>query len=268
MSRSTSLLVAVSLALLLAAPSAASAQSLSEIRTIVLDPGHGGSNEGALGVAGIYERELTLATSRGLRDALIERFPEVEVRLTRESDIDLGLSDRTHYANLHGADLFISIHYNAAEGASANGLEVYYLSADEPTAEPLAPAETLEGPGGIEVASILFDLERTRLHQRSALLAETLHEALLPASGLRDRGVKQAQFRVLRGAHMPCVVVELGFLTHPEEGVTVVSESYTEAIVEAFVGGIEAFEAQLAAESTAPLGRGAEEARDPDIASR
>jgi N-acetylmuramoyl-L-alanine amidase len=225
-----------------AAPVAA--EELFRVRTIVLDPGHGGSNEGAVGVAGIYERFLTLQTAFALRRALTERYDDVTVLLTRERDEDLGLSERAHYANLFEADVFISLHYNAAVNADAAGIEVYFLAAEEPT-EP----DPLEGPvaepGGAIVASILGDLEQTRLHSESATLAELVHAELIGASGAADRGVRQAQFRVLRGAEMPAVVVELGFLTHPEEGVRLLDETYRDQLVEALVEGVAAFDAHL-----------------------
>lgn len=215
---------------------------LQHLRTIVIDPGHGGSNEGAVGVAGIYERFLTMETAMLLRERLGERFPAVRVILTREEDIDVGLEERLHTANAAEADLFISLHYNAATNTAAHGLEVYYLSADEPQPAPWPENARLVAASGTVVESILLDLERTRLHGESARLAETLHAELIRGTGSADRGVRQAQFRVLRGAHMPAVVVELGFLTHAEEGLRLVEREYTEAVVEALIAGVVAFD--------------------------
>lgn len=246
-------LIACTLALALPTTSAR-ADELFRVRTIVLDPGHGGSNEGAVGVAGIFERFLTLQTAFALRRALLERYDDVTVLLTRERDEDLGLSERAHYANLFEADLFISLHFNAAVNADAVGIEVYFLASEEPT-EP----EPLDGPvaepGGAVVASILGDLERTRLHAESATLAELVHAELIGASGAVDRGVRQAQFRVLRGAEMPAVVVELGFLTHPDEGVRLLDETYRDQLVEALVEGVGAFDAHLCSADSVQMRR-------------
>ena len=229
--------------LALAFPVAVRADQLATIRTVVLDPGHGGSNEGAVGVAGVYERFITLHTAQALQERLTTQFPDLRVILTRTDDVDVGLSERTHLANLYEADVFVSLHYNSAVNPEAHGVEVFYLASEEPhPLEPLAEEQTIHGPGGATVQSILLDLERDRLHGQSAGLAEALHLSLIAHTSAFDRGVRQNQFRVLRGALMPAVVVELGFLSHPEEGLRVLESSYTGAIVDALTAGLIAFD--------------------------
>lgn len=231
--------------LLVALPGTSGADELSHVRRVVLDPGHGGSNLGAVGVGGIYERFLTLETANLLRAEIQARYPGVEVLLTREVDLELGLSDRTHFANLSGADLLISIHYNAAVNVEARGVEVFYLASEPLATAPYADNVAVAGPANAAVASILHDLERNRLHAQSAVLAQAVHGGLLTATEAFDRGVRQAHFRVLRGALMPAVVVELGFLTHPDEGVRLLDPAYTDQLVSGLLSGIEAYDRSI-----------------------
>ena len=248
MAASNSALIVVAVLLL---PSSAIAQTaedacppeLAHIRTIVIDPGHGGSNEGAVGVAGIYERFLTMDTAKLLQTRLSACFPDVIILLTRQNDTDVSLTERTHFANVHQADMFISLHYNAAVNGNAQGIEVFYLSAEEESPEPWAPDTTLVAPQGTVVESILQDLDRTHLHRTSADLADHLQRALVNHTGASDRGVRQGRFRVIRGAHMPAIVIEFGFLTHPREGLRLADSSYTETLVDAMIDGIGSFAA-------------------------
>jgi N-acetylmuramoyl-L-alanine amidase len=217
--------------------------TLRTLRTIVLDPGHGGSNDGAFGVAGIFERFLTLETAFELRRELGRQLPDLNVILTREGDFDIGLSERTHVANLHDADLFISIHYNAAENLHAQGIEVFFLSTDR-AADLETPGLAVAGPSGAVVASILRDLGESRDHRLSADLARDLLNGLIETSGAVNRGVRQASFRVLRGAHMPAVVVELGFLTNDDEGIRALDPEYRHLLVQGLVDGIREYAAR------------------------
>jgi N-acetylmuramoyl-L-alanine amidase len=223
---------------------------LSQVARVVIDPGHGGCNEGAVGVEGIYERFLTLAMAKLIRSELEARHPTLEVLQTRDGDVDVGLGERTHFANRVEADLFISLHFNAAANPRANGIEVYYLSAEDsaPPADPAAAEAPLQGPSGAVVASILRDLEASAVNRRSARLAELVQERLVRRSGATDRGVRQARYRVLRGAQMPAIVVELGFLTHEREGRRVFEPDYARRLITGLVEGIEAYDAWLAAE--------------------
>ncbi|MBN1947383.1 MAG: N-acetylmuramoyl-L-alanine amidase [Bradymonadales bacterium] len=232
-------------------PTTPEPRSLSSLTTIVLDPGHGGSNDGAIGVARVYERYLTLALAKRLQARLRDRFPGLQILLTRHLDTDLALGDRTHFANESRADLFISLHFNAATNIEANGIEVFYLSPDDPTAEPISPEPPEAGPTGHEVASILVDLQRTYNHGLCATLAEILQASLIAHTGATDRGVRQARYRVLRGALMPAVVAELGFLTHPEEGFRVLDPDYSDRLVDGLVEAVERYDQELSRRVTA-----------------
>ena len=228
-------------------------QQLREIQTIVIDPGHGGHNEGAVGVSTVFERFLTLDTALKLEKRLSESFPHLNVILTRRDDIDLSLNARTHHANLVDADLFISIHYNAAYNPFAEGIETFYLSSEATRGESLYLEDEVQGPSGLIVNSILRDLERNRLSHQSAAFAEIMQAALLESSGAANREVRQAPFAVLRGAEMPSIVTELGFLTNKEECDRIMDLDYRAQLVDGLYNGIVAFDAWIAAESIASV---------------
>jgi N-acetylmuramoyl-L-alanine amidase len=241
-------------------------QTLTKVRTIVVDPGHGGGNSGATGVAEIKEKYLTLALAYRLRNQLQKKYPDVRVVLTRYWDADMSLTDRVHFANMMGADLFLSLHYNAAVHDRAVGFETYFLRPEEVTpgqqerkGEPLATAQTVatgidtddfvepEGTFNDVLTEMKRDLDRERLHTESGVLAETVQLSLAAQLDSIDRGVKQANFAVLRGALMPAVVVEAGFLTHPEEGKQVLDETHRDKVVDALLEAVEGFDEKLAA---------------------
>ena len=218
------------------------ARTLVTARRIIIDPGHGGTNLGALGITGLYEKYITLELAFRLKDRLEELYPGLEVLLTRETDRDIGLRERIQYSNRLEADLFISIHLNAAEAVQANGIETYFLSAEEPSLEeygrPIAGNDEA-------LPHILDGLAMQAAHNDSAVLAELIQGHLIEATGALDRGVKQGKFTVLGGAHMPAVVIELGFLSHDSEGRRVLSPDYQVLLVDALIEGIEDFDALL-----------------------
>jgi N-acetylmuramoyl-L-alanine amidase len=244
-----------------------SPRALKQLKLIVLDPGHGGENQGAIGVADIHEKFLTLELAYVLRDALQRRYPGTRVVLTRYWDMELGLSDRIAMANTMGADLFISLHYNAAEHERAIGVETYFLTTPEATpgesqvtGAPLARVQATttgiaheagedvqpEGTTADAMLNLQRDMERQRQHQRSGLLAETIQgQLVVQLPNTTNRGVKQANFGVLRGALMPAVVVEAGFVTHPREGKKVAHDPHRKKVVTALVNAVEAFDSKL-----------------------
>ncbi|WP_158542469.1 N-acetylmuramoyl-L-alanine amidase family protein [Lujinxingia litoralis] len=237
---------------------------LERVRTIVLDPGHGGENHGAIGVAGIREKHLTLELAYHLREAIQARYPEVRVVMTRYWDTSMGLSERVHLANLAEADLFLSLHYNAAVHNRALGYETFFLTPEEVTpgeqqeqSPMLASAEggavespvegaRLVGQHGDDLIFIQRDLMRAHQHQLSGHLAHCVQNGFRTHLDSIDRGVKQANFGVLRGAHMPAVVVEAGFLTHPGEGQELVQRAHRQRVVNALVDAIDAFDDEMA----------------------
>lgn len=200
--------------------------SVSRLKTIVIDPGHGGLDTGAVGPSGAEEKDVNLSVALILADILRDRLG-CTVLLTRTGDVFVGLEERTAFANGNMADIFISVHSNAALNRSVEGVETYFLSfeATDDDARRLAAMEN--GPayaGGRlspeesgDISAILSDLTRTAAHHDSSRLAESVQSSLLKAAGNENRGVKQAPFMVLSGASMPAILVEVGFITNPVE---------------------------------------------------
>lgn len=220
------------------------------VRTIVLDPGHGGSETGAVGPGGTAEADLTLMVARALRLQLERRLP-VKVILTRQEDIDVPLETRTAVANENQADLFISLHFNSSFGSSPRGAETYFLSreASDQMAAAVAAAENSSAVSAadpeLDLQMILWDLAQSYHLAKSQRFANLVQEELNLALGLRDRGVKQAPFTVLMGAKMPAVLVELGFLSNPEEEKKLQNPVYRAELVEALARAIGRFKRQI-----------------------
>lgn len=198
--------------------------SAGRLKTIVIDPGHGGHDTGAVGPTGVEEKDVNLSVALVLADILRDRLGST-VLLTRTEDVFIGLEERTEFANRHMADVFISVHSNAALNRSVEGVETYFLSFDatDDDAMRLAEMENAAAHAGGrispeesgDISAILSDLTRTAAHHDSSRLAESVQSSMLKAAGNENRGVKQAPFMVLSGAGMPAILVEVGFITNP-----------------------------------------------------
>lgn len=190
------------------------------VRTVIIDPGHGGGDTGAVGRAGTMEKDVNLAVARELKQYL-ERAGDLKVVLTRQRDESLDLDARAEAANAAGGDLFISLHCNSWFDDQAQGFETYFLSpASSDWARSVEAAENGAAPGGREpgdVEFIVWELVQNRFITQSSRFAEYLQARACLELGSPDRGVRQAGFRVLVGAYMPAVLVELGFLSHADE---------------------------------------------------
>ena len=219
--------------------------------SIVIDPGHGGQDPGARGVGGDYEKKITLAVARMLVEDL-EEEGDIDVVLTRTGDDSLSLEQRTAIANAQGADLFVSIHANASDNRSASGIETYTLNnTNDQATIRLATLENGLKLTGVpseqsDLAYILSDLLQTGKEDESIALAEAVQGQLVRYLGKRwrgvtDLGVKKGPFYVLVGAYMPCVLVELGFLTHPSEGARLATPRYQRDLAEGLARGIRSF---------------------------
>jgi len=241
---------------------AARAQRPPGVRMVVIDPGHGGSETGATGPSGTAEKELTLLISRSLAARLREELG-IQAVLTREEDLDLGLDERSALANQYRADLFVSVHLNSTVRGGARGAETYFLSlqASDQRAADAAAVENYVGEGAAAPGSdefdlqlLLWDLAQSQHLAASQRLATMIQEELNQQLDLRDRGVKQAPFRVLMGAAMPAVLVELGFISSREEEAQLRDPAYRAQLVEALVRAIARFKSarEGTAEGTAP----------------
>jgi len=198
-------------------PGLVDATNSIRVRTVVLDPGHGGHDAGAVGGNGILEKNVNLAVARELKRYL-ERESDLQVVLTRQRDQFMDLAERAEVANRAGGDLFISLHCNSWFNDGAHGFETYFLSpAKSDWAKSVEAAENSAGGEPDDVEFIVWELVQNRFISSSSRLAEVMQQGVVEELGVEDRGVRQAGFRVLVGAYMPAVVVEMGFLTHPEE---------------------------------------------------
>ncbi len=212
-------------------------------RAVVIDAGHGGGEVGAQGTAGTLEKDVTLAIARRLRAAITNNLG-LQVFMTRDKDEELPLDQRTAIANNFKADVFISIHANSSRTAGAKGSEVYFLApqASDEAAQRVALAEgivpeTGAAPGS-DLALILWDMAQAEHLEESSALAARIHEELAFVTGSASRGVKQAPFRVLVGAGMPAVLVEIAFLSNPEEEKLLANEAYQSRVASAIMRGM------------------------------
>ncbi len=220
------------------------------IRTIVVDPGHGGTEDGAHGPGGTLEKNVTLSVARRLKAALEARLG-VRVILTRDADATMELDERAALANNNKADLFVSLHANASVRASAAGAEVFYLSLEEygDQAQRVARGETealpVFGGGTRDIEVILWEMAQARYIEESSALAKEVEAALRERVPMSQRAIQQAPFRVLVGANMPAVLVEMGFITNAEQERLLVSEPFQSSIVQALVDSIVRFRDKL-----------------------
>ena len=217
------------------------------VRTIVIDPGHGGDEVGAQGPGGTNEKTIALSIARKLRAELVNARG-LQVFLTRDKDVEVPLDERTAIANNYKADVFLSIHANASRARGARGSEVYFLSyqaSDEESrrmalqegmAEPIAHA-----PAGSDLALILWDMAQAEHLEESSSLASRIQEELAVVTGSEGRGVKQAPFRVLVGAAMPAVLVEVAFISNPDEEKLLASDAYQSRVAAALARGLERY---------------------------
>jgi N-acetylmuramoyl-L-alanine amidase len=250
-------------ALLLAAAPLVAESALPRPVRIVLDPGHGGAQEGALGPEGLFEKTLALDLALALK-AELERTG-AEVLLTREQDVQLPLADRVGFANHARPDLFVSLHANSMPTrklrARVEGIQTFFLSASASGEDALRTASQENAGAGSAggapaqrdtLAFILADLQRGEAHADSARLAYALHRRLLASTGATDLGVQQAPFYVLMGVEAPAVLVEVGFISHPGEGRRLGEAGYRTRLVTALSEGIRAFLAEVEARDRAP----------------
>jgi N-acetylmuramoyl-L-alanine amidase len=230
-------------------------------KTIVLDPGHGGVEEGAKGPGGLLEKDATLALAKTIQEVLQRRGYRVVT--TRTSDATVGLDDRAAQANAAKADVFLSIHCNASRAPTAHGTEVYYLSldasdraaallAESENANPAATPDTAEKNAAVrDLDLILWDLAQNQHLSASARLAEIVQADFNRLLGITTRGVKQAPFRVLVGVNAPAVLVEVAFITNPDEETRIGSDEFRRQTAETLAGSLDTY--FRTADSVAPV---------------
>jgi N-acetylmuramoyl-L-alanine amidase len=226
---------------------APTAAAPSGIRKIVLDPGHGGKDPGALGVGGSAEKDIVLSIAKKLA-AKLKNEMGVQVVLTRKNDRFVALENRTAIANAEDADLFISLHMNASVNGEAKGIETYYLdnTSDEAALRLAARENGTSRKNVSDLQFILSDMTQNMKLEDSISLAHRLQKSAVsgmakPLGEVKDLGVKKALFYVLVGARMPSVLVEMFFVTNRSEGRAMSQASTQDAMVEALMRGIQEY---------------------------
>ena len=219
-----------------------SPEKKGKVFKIVLDPGHGGDDPGAVGPSGLKEKDVVLAVAEELA-SLLKKEPGIEVHLTREKDRFLYLYGRTEMANQIGGNIFISIHANAAPSRGATGVETFINSryAEDKEAALVAARENRPAESkGIsrEAEALLWDMIQDKYKSESNDLALSIQKRLSEATGLEDRGVKKAPFSVLRGAAMPAVLVEIGFISNPWEESKLKKDDFRKKIAQGILDGL------------------------------
>lgn len=216
------------------------------IRTIVIDPGHGGKEVGAIGPNGLMEKDATLAVARKLATAISSRL-NARVILTRDDDSVVSLDQRTGIANQYKADLFLSVHMNAAVVKGAHGSETYFLSleASDELARKAAEVENeaarSAAPAGTDLKFILWDLAQQEYLNESSRFAQDIQEEMNKATGVQNRGVKQAPFKVLVGATMPAALVEVAFISNPDEEAKLKNDEFQNMVVDALTRAVQRY---------------------------
>jgi N-acetylmuramoyl-L-alanine amidase len=221
-----------------------------DLECIVIDPGHGGLEAGAKGKFGTLEKDITLTIGMKLAD-IVRQTRASHVVLTREQDVDVSLEDRSAIANNNKASIFISVHVNGSYRKGAAGPETYFLSKDATDEASRRVAflennsEALENNIQAEdedlIKMILWDMAQTAYLKQSSELAEDIQSELNQLWGTRNRGIKQAPFKVLTGVACPAVLVEVAFLSNPQEERKLLTEDYQNKIAEAIYEGLAKF---------------------------
>ncbi len=214
------------------------------VRTVVIDPGHGGPRPGTISKTGLQEKEVNLAIALALQKLLREKAG-LEAILTRESDVDVPLEDRTVIANQKRADLFISIHSNAHRDRKRSGVETFFLNVNpDPSVIELAAEENATSTKNIgEMKSILEKIVKNSKIQESLALAQAIQKSLVKAlaqdlPGIRDLGVKGGPFWVLIGGEMPSVLVEVSHLSNAKEEAKLKTKKYRDLAAQGIYDGI------------------------------
>ena len=216
---------------------------LRPLRTVIVDPGHGGRDPGAIGVGQLREKDVNLRLARLLRPRLEARG--FEVVMTRDADVALDLEDRTAIAESASGDLFLSIHANASRRRATRGIEVYYLDENHDR-HTMRVAEHENGVSRRDLDALQLSLASLRVSETSvssSRLARTVHRDLMGGlsrrfRGVRDLGVKQGPFYVLYLSSIPSILVEAGFLTNRDDAKLLRNEKYLASVADQLALGV------------------------------
>ena len=203
-------------------------------RVVVLDPGHGGIDTGAIGRNGSKEKHVVLAIAKNVRSIL--RNHGIDARLTRSGDTFIPLYDRVEIAHKHGADLFMSIHADGFTNPKAAGASVFALSNRENRADEVAGKKATDKDHLLQ--QVLFDLVQTDTIKNSLTLGSHILKKIKPVHKLHSRNTEQAAFVVLKSPSVPSVLVETSFITNPEEERLLGTAAFRQKIATAIAEGV------------------------------
>lgn len=220
------------------------------VAVVLLDPGHGGKDPGAIGrhtvdgkTVSVQEKDVALAVGRHLKDLLAGRFPDKRIELTRSDDSYVSLEERTRRANEtpvggNEAIIFVSLHVNAALVARPRGYEVWYLPPDFKR-----DLSDRTGAESREIVPILNSMLEAEYLTESVILARDILQGLEEQVGSvsENRGLKEESWFVVRNSKMPAVLIELGFITHPEEGLRMRDPQYLRRLATGIYNGVDRF---------------------------
>lgn len=221
---------------------------LSKIRSVVIDPGHGGNDPGAIGRSGLREKDVNLDIAKRLSRLL--RNEGIEVLMTRSTDKFIPLDRRVEIANNSGADLFISVHANANRVRSLSGLEIYYVApsvSDSKRAYTAARYATLNlgnayfASDSLDLKATVWDMIYTFNRAESINLSRSICNVMENNQDVQVLGIKGGRFEVLRGVRMPAVLIETGFLSNSKEERMLKNSYYRQKISEGILQGLEEY---------------------------
>ena len=219
-------------------------QPTSAIHTIAVDAGHGGDDEGVHTAEGVKEKDLTLTMARRLK-AVIEARLGLRVLLTRDDDRNVPIDERTSLANNNKADLFISLHANGSMRPTTTGAAIFCAAFDKDAAQAAAALGTERlptfGGGSRDIEMVPWDLAQTHHLTQSEAFAALLQQQFHDRVPLASRPIDRAPLRVLESANMPAVLIELGYLTTPEQAKLLTSDTFQAAAVQAMFDAIVRF---------------------------
>ncbi len=218
-----------------------------KVRTVVIDPGHGGIDPGAIGLSGIYEKHITLAAAREIK-ARLEATGHYRVMLTRDRDIFIALRDRMEFARENKADLFVSLHADTIRDKGVRGLSVYTLSekaSDREAAELAERENKVDILAGVdlsnasaEVSDILIDLAQRETMNQSSKFANSLVDELTRSVKVLRNPHRFAGFVVLKSPDVPSVLIEMGFLSNPDDEKALRSPQHRRKFADAIAGAV------------------------------
>ncbi len=219
------------------------------LQTIVIDPGHGGEDIGVRGAGDVQEKQITLDVARRLR-SLIENRLGIRVVLTRDDDRAVSLDERAALANNSKADLFLSLHANAALAPGVSGAEVFHARLDRESQDALRSADEgvalpVLGGGSRTIDVIRWDLAQARHVDASEMFAGMLEEDLRAHVTMGPRPLQEGPLRVLMGANMPAALVELAYLTNPDQAASAKSAAYQTSVAQGIYDAVLRFRAYL-----------------------